>query len=85
MILTCLFEFNTHNEGLNKMQDFEYPCAFIVNGSMFDYQGNPITITENYFLSPNDTMTFISGYGDENTIEGVLYVQDYICKVNKIG
>lgn len=85
MILTCLFEFNTHEEGLNKMENFEFPCAYIVNGKMYDYKGNPTIIIDNYIVSPNTTMEYIIGYGDDNTIEGVIYVQNNICKVNKIG
>jgi hypothetical protein len=85
MILICLFEFETQNDGVLKMQTFDYPCAFIVGSDVFDYQGNPLVISDTYFIAPNNTMEFIVGFGDEDTPEGLLYVQDNICKVNKIN
>lgn len=85
MILVCLFEFDTHNDGVIKMQEFEYPCAFIVGNDIFDYQGNPLTISDQYFVAANNTMSLIIGFGNETTPEGYSYVQDNICKVNKIG
>lgn len=83
MILTCLFEFETHSEGLTKMQNFEYPCAFIVGNDMYDYEGNVIVITENYYIAPNRAMDLVIGFGNEDTLEGYSYVHNNICKVNK--
>jgi hypothetical protein len=85
MKLICLFEFETQNGGISKMQTFDYPCAFIVGTEIFDYQGNPLVINDTYFTAPNNTMELIVGFGDENTPEGLSYVQDNICKVNKIN
>jgi hypothetical protein len=85
MILICLFEFNDKNEGILKMENFNYPCAFIVGNDIYDYQGNPLIISDQYFTAPNNTMEFITGFGDENTLDGVLYVENNICKVNKVG
>jgi hypothetical protein len=85
MILVCLFEFNSQNEGVTTMENFNYPCAFIVGNDIFDFQGNPLAISEQYYTAPNFVMDTIIGYGDENTICGVLYVENNICKVNKVG
>jgi hypothetical protein len=85
MKLVCLFEFNSQNEGVTIMENFNYPCSFIVGSDIFDFQGNPLTISDQYFIAPNNTMEFITGFGNENTFEGVLYVENNICKVNKVG
>jgi hypothetical protein len=85
MILICLFEFNDKNEGILKMENFNYPCAFIIGDDMYNYKGDQIIISEEYFRAPNFVMDTIIGFGDENTVEGCLYVQDNICKVNKVG
>jgi hypothetical protein len=83
MTLITFFEFETHNEGVTTMNNFDYPCAFIVDNEIFDYQGNPLNYVGEYFISPNESMSLIIGFGDENTTEDLTYVQDNICKVNK--
>lgn len=85
MTKVCLFEFDTHNDGVIKMQDFEYPCAFIVGLNVFDYVGNTLILTEDYTTAPNSVMSTIIGFGNQDTAEGVLYVEGNICKYNKIG
>ena len=83
MTLITFFEFETHNEGVTTMNNFDYPCAFIVDNEIFDYQGNPLNYVGEYFISPNNTMSLVIVFGDDNKPEGLTYVQDNICKVNK--
>lgn len=85
MIKVCLFEFETKEEGILKMQNFESPCAFIVENKIFDYLGNPLTINDEYYVAPIKAMDLVIGFGDENTVEGYSYVQDNICKVNLLS
>lgn len=82
-IKACFFEFNTVSEGVQVMQNTKYPCAFVVNSDIYDYQGNLLIYPDLYFTVHNNIMEFISGEGDEYTSESTLYVQNNICKINK--
>jgi hypothetical protein len=84
MKLINLFEFETQNDGVLKMETFDYPCAFIVGSEIFDYQGNPLVLNEQYIIVPNKTLSLVIGFGNEETTEGYTYVQDNICYVNMI-
>jgi len=78
-------EFNTINEGIQTMLTFNYPCAFIVGNTKYDYLGNEIIFTDEYFTVPNSVMYTIIGYGGENVRCGTLYVENNFCKVNKLN
>ena len=77
----CFFEFDNVSDGVHRMMNIKYPCAFIVNSDIYDYQGNPLTYVDMFFTVHNDVIEFISGEGDENTLESLLYVQNNICKI----
>lgn len=84
MTLTALPKFNTIQEGVDYMSTFLYPCAFQVGTETYDYMGNNIIIIENIIEIPLNSMNMITGYGNFDTTEGFLYVEDGICKCNKI-
>jgi hypothetical protein len=75
-------EFNSVVEGVEKMENFQYPCAFIVGDTKYDSLGNEIVFTDEYFTTPKDTMWLI---GTEVFKFGIMYVEDNFCKVNKIN
>jgi len=85
MTLAALPKFNTIQEGVDYMSTFLYPCAFQVGIDNYDFLGNGITILETIIEIPIDNMYMITGYGNSDTTEGVLYVEDGVCKCNKIG
>jgi len=79
----CFFEFDNIDDGVQKMQNANYPCAFIVGSEIYDHQGNTITYTDDFITIDNNLMMYICGEGDETTLEALLYVQNNICKINK--
>lgn len=79
----CFFEFDELNEGIKTMENAQYPCAFVVESELYDYQGNLMTYTDDFITINNNLMKYICGEGDENTLEALLYVQNNICKINK--
>jgi len=85
MKLVVLPKFNSIQDGVSFMETFKYPCAFLVNENTYDYMGIGINITEETVEIPNNVLYTISGYGNEDTLEGVLYVESGICKCNKVG
>lgn len=85
MILTVLPKFDTIQDGINFMSSFSWPCAFQVGNETYDYLGNSIIILDTIIEIPIDMMNSITGYGNSDTTEGVLYVESGICKCNKIG
>jgi hypothetical protein len=84
MKLINLFEFESQNDGVSKMENFDYPCAFIVGSEIFDHQGNPLVLNEQYIIVPNKTLSLVIGFGNEETTEGYTYVENNICYVNMI-
>lgn len=84
MTLVALPKFNSIQNGVSFMETFEYPCAFLVDKNTYDYMGNDITISEETFDMPYVVLYTVAGYGNKDTLEGVLYVESGICKCNKI-
>jgi hypothetical protein len=84
IITTVLPEFTSVEEGTTFMETYEYPCAFSVENASYTFEGNTFIPTDPFVIYTTEVFITVSGYGDETTTPGVIYVQDNILKYNKI-
>ena len=84
IITIVLPEFTSVDEGKAFMETYEYPCAFSVENVSYTFEGNTFIPTDPFVIYTTEVFITVSGYGDETTTPGVIYVQDNILKYNKI-
>ena len=84
IITTVLPEFTSVDAGKTFMETYEYPCAFSVDSTSYTFEGNTFIPTDPFVIYTTEVFITVSGYGDETTTPGVIYVQDNILKYNKI-
>lgn len=84
IITTVLPEFTSVEEGTTFMEIYEYPCAFSVKNISYTFEGNDFIPTDPFVIYTTEVFITVSGYGDDTTTSGVIYVQDNILKYNKI-
>ena len=84
LITTVLPEFTSVDAGKAFMETYEYPCAFSVENTSYTFTGKKFTPTEPSVVYTTEVFITVSGYGDENTDPGVIYVEDNLLKYNKI-
>jgi hypothetical protein len=84
IITTVLPEFTSVEEGKAFMEAYEYPCAFSVENVSYTFEGNDFIPTDPFVIYTTEVFITVSGYGNETTDPGVIYVQDNILKYNKI-
>jgi hypothetical protein len=84
IITTVLPEFTSVNEGKTFMETYEYPCAFSVKNVSYTFEGNTLIPIDPFVIYTTEVFITVSGYGDDTTTPGVIYVQDNILKYNKI-
>ena len=77
-------EFSTIKEGTDFMSTYATPVAFSTATNYYTYKGKVMDVQEYYHeKAPKELLTGEYLEGNEETPDGILYIQDNILKYNK--
>lgn len=79
---TVFPEFNSLNEGKTFMQSYLTPVGFFAQDTYYDATGSVI-IAIYHETAPKEILVSTYPEGNEDTVEGILYVNEGFLKYNK--